>query len=152
MFLLFCVDCVSEGISLPMFYGDLVYKIRRIKGEANFVSSGSKIVKRIRRRKHDPVIIEMTIGLLLGPSIALFRLFLNCCTLTNKVVGTIYQALSKHSQRRQGPYSRPLWLLVVIPTFIPWTCARLQLEHSLLWWVLLDIFDIFSLSPYMSVH
>ena len=40
-------EYVSEGISHPVFYGDLIYKPRRVKFEANFVSSGSKIVKRI---------------------------------------------------------------------------------------------------------
>ena len=64
---------VSEGISHLVFYGDLVYKLRRVKCEANFVSSGSKIVKRLRRRKYDPVIIERTIGLVLGPSTSLYR-------------------------------------------------------------------------------
>ena len=49
-----------------------------------------KIVKRLRRRKYDPVIIERTIGLVLGPSTALYRSFLKQCTLTNKVVGTIH--------------------------------------------------------------
>ena len=44
---------VLEGISYPFFYGDLFYKLRRVKGEANFVLSGSKIVKRLRRRKDD---------------------------------------------------------------------------------------------------
>ena len=33
-------EYVSEGISHPVFYGDLVYKLRRVKCEANFVSSG----------------------------------------------------------------------------------------------------------------
>ena len=50
---------------------------------------GSKIVKRLRRRQYDPVIIERTIGLVLGPSTALYEPFLKHCTLTNKVVGTI---------------------------------------------------------------
>ena len=50
-----------------------------------FVSSGSKIVKRLRRRKYDPLIIENTICLVLGPSTALYRSFLEHCTLTNKV-------------------------------------------------------------------
>ena len=44
-------DYVSEGISHQVFYGDLVYKLRRIKGAANFISSGSKTGKRLRRRK-----------------------------------------------------------------------------------------------------
>ena len=28
-------DYVSQGITHPVFYGDLVYKLRRVKGEAN---------------------------------------------------------------------------------------------------------------------
>ena len=68
-------EYVSEGISHPVFYGDLVYKLRRVKCEANFVSPGSKIVKHLRRRKYDPVIIERTIGLVLGPYTALCRSF-----------------------------------------------------------------------------
>ena len=79
-------EYVTEGISHPVFYGDLVYKLRRVRCEAIFVSSGSKIVKRLRRRKYDPLIIERTIGLVHGPSTALYRSF---CTLTNKAVGTI---------------------------------------------------------------
>ena len=99
-------DYVSQGIIHP------VYKLRRVKGEANFISSGSKIVKRLRRRQYDPVIIERTIGLVLGPFTALYRSFLKRCTLTNKAIGTIWRALSKPPQRRQGPDPRPLWLLV----------------------------------------
>ena len=82
-------DYVSQGITHPVFYGDLVYKLRRVKGEGNFISSGSKIVKCLRRRQYDPAIIERTIGLVLGPFTALYRSFLNRCTLTNKAVGTI---------------------------------------------------------------
>ena len=81
-------EYVTEGTSHPV-YGDLVYKLRRVRCEANFISSGSKIVKRLRRRTYDPLIIERTIGLVLGPSTALYRSFLAHCTLTNKAVGTI---------------------------------------------------------------
>ena len=106
----------SEGITHPVFYGDLAYKLRRDKGETNFISSGSKIMKRLRRRQYDPVIIERTIGLVLGPFTALYRSFLNRCTLTNKAVGTIWRALSRPPTRRQGPDPRPLWLLVGTPS------------------------------------
>ena len=82
-------DYESQGNTHPVFYGDLVYKLRRVKGEANFISSGSKIFKRLRRRQYDPAIIERTIGLVLGPFTALYRSFLKRCTLTNKAVGTI---------------------------------------------------------------
>ena len=82
-------EYVSKGITHPVFYGDLVYKLRRVKSDSNFISSGSKIVKRLRRRQYDPEIIERTIGLVLGPFTALYRSFLKRCTLTNKAVGTI---------------------------------------------------------------
>ena len=82
-------EYVTEGISHPTFYGYLVYKLRRVECEASFDSSGSKIVKRLRHRKYDPVIIKRTIGLVLGPSTDLYRSFLKLCTLTNKSAGTI---------------------------------------------------------------
>ena len=60
-------EYVSKGITHPVFYGDLVYKLRIVKGEANFISSGSKIVERLRRCQYDQAIIERTIGLVLCP-------------------------------------------------------------------------------------
>ena len=117
-------DYVSQGITHPVFYGDLVYKLRRFKGESNFISSGSKIVKRLRRRQYDPAIIDRTIGIVLGPFTTLYRSFLKRCTLTNMAVGTISRALSKPPQRRQGPDPHPLWLWVGTPS------ARVQTARS----------------------
>ena len=82
-------EYVSKGIIHPVFYGDLVYKLRRVKSDTNFILSGSKIVKRLGRRQHDPVIIERTIGLVVGPFTALYRSSLKRRTLTNKAVRTI---------------------------------------------------------------
>ena len=56
-------EYVSKGITHPVFYGALVYKLRRVTSETNFISPGSKIVKRLRRRQYDQVIIERTKGL-----------------------------------------------------------------------------------------
>ena len=71
-------EYVSKGISHPVVYVDLVYKLRRVKDTPNSISSGSKIVKRLRRRRqYDPLIIERTKGLVLRPSTALYRPFLN---------------------------------------------------------------------------
>ena len=94
-------EYVSKGISHPVFYGDLVYKLRSVNDTPNFISSGSKIVKRLRRRQYDQLIIERTIDLVLGLSTTLHRPFLKYCTLTNKAVGTIWRPLSKPLQRRQ---------------------------------------------------
>ena len=51
-------------------YGDPVYKLKSLKGEAILFPSGWNIVKHLRRRKYDPVIIEGTLGLVFGPSTA----------------------------------------------------------------------------------
>ena len=82
-------EYVSKGISHPFFYGDLIYKLRRVKDSRNFMSSGSKIDKRLRQRQYGPLVIERTIGLVLDPFTALYGPFLKHCTLTNKAVGTI---------------------------------------------------------------
>ena len=145
-------EYVFKGISHAVFYGDLVYKLRRVKDTPNFISSGSKIVKRLRRRQYDPMIIETTICLVLGPRTALCRLFLKHCTLTNKAVGTIWRALSKPPQRRQGPDLRPLWLLVGTPSAIIHELAFSRAEHSLPYSdVTIYIFAILHLSsmPYV---
>ena len=68
---------------------------------------------------------------MLGPSTALYRLFLKHCTLTNKAAGTIWRALSKPPQRRQGPDLRPLWLLVGTPSAIRPELAFSRAENRL---------------------
>ena len=121
---------MSKGIYHAVFYGDLVYILRRVNDTPNFIPSGSKIVKCFRRRHYDPGIIETTIGIVLVPSTALYRPFLKHCTLTNKAVGTICRALSKPSQRRQGPDLCPLWFLVGTPSAIRAELASRRAEHS----------------------
>ena len=88
-------------------------------------------MKRIRRRQYDLSIIKRTLGLVLGPFTALYRSFLKRCTLTNKAVRTIWRALSKPPQRRQSPYSHPLWLLVGTPSALrPEIAYRLHIAQS----------------------
>ena len=124
---------MSKGISHPVFYRDLVCKLRRVEDTPNFISLGSKIVKRLRRRQYDSLIIERTIGLVLDTSTALRRPFLKLCFLTNKAIRSIWRTLSKLPQRRQGPYLRPLWLLVGTPSVIRLELASRRTEHSLLY-------------------
>ena len=118
-------EYVSDGISHPVYYGDLVYKLRRIKGAASFVSSGSKIVKHIRRRKYEPVIIERNNSLVLGPSTALYRSVLDHCTLANSVMRTIW----------------PLWLLVGTASALGPELAFRWVQHSLLWRILIHVYN-----------
>ena len=132
----------------------IFYKLRRVEGEANFISSGSQIVKRMRRRQYDLAIIERTIGLVLGHFTALYRSFLKRCTLTNKIAGTtcILRTLSKPPQRRQGPDSRPLWLLVGTPSaFGPELAYRLRVAQTTLIYVTRYFWYTFTLF-YMFVY
>ena len=111
------------------------------------------LFKRLRRRQYDPLIIETTIGLVLGPCTALCRLFLKHCTLTNKAVRTKWRALSKPPQRRQGPDLRPLWLLVGTPSAIRPELAFSRAEHSLPYSdVTIYIFAILYLSSMLYVY
>ena len=50
---------------------------RRVKGDVDFISSGSEVVKGLRRRQYDQAIIERTIGLVFGPFTALYISFLS---------------------------------------------------------------------------
>ena len=83
----------------------LNYKLRRAKDTPNFISSGSKIVKRLQWRRCDPLIIERTIGLVLGPCTALYRPFLKYCTLTNKAVGEYITGLVQTSSEATRSWS-----------------------------------------------
>ena len=109
-----CQEYVSKGISHPVFYGYLTnyLRLRRIKNTPNFISSGSKMVKHLRRRRYDPLIIEMTIGVVLDPSSALYKPFLKHCTLTNIT-------------RRRGLYDGPCSNLLrgdKVLIFVPSDC------------------------------
>ena len=138
-------EYVTEGISHPVFYGDLVYKLRRVKCEGNFVSVGSKIVKHLRRRKYDPLIIERMIALVLGPSTSLHRSFLKHCT--PKSWG-LYEGTCPNLLRH-CPDPRPLWLLVWTPLVLGPELTSRRAEHSLLWRVSLYIFNFPS---FITLH
>ena len=48
-----CQQCVAVGIIVTLLWFRV--SMRWVRCEANFVSSGSKIVKRLRRRKYEPI-------------------------------------------------------------------------------------------------
>ena len=69
------------------------------------------------------------------------------------LVGTIWRALSKPPQRRQGPDLRPLWLLVGTPSAIRPELAFSRAEHSLPYSdVTIYIFAILYLSSMLYVY
>ena len=84
-----CGELISKGISQPNFYGDIVYKIRRIKDSNNIYESIFRIFTRHKKRGYDPHLIERSIRMVYGPSTAIHRRLFPDCTLTDKAEGTI---------------------------------------------------------------
>ena len=127
---------------------DLVFKLSRVKDTRNIVSTNSKIVKRLRRQKVCPMIIDRTIGLVLGPSEVLFtsRSFLEHGTLINKVVGTICQDFSNPLREDKALILLPCLLVGTTSALGPELAFRCA-EHSLLWRMSLYVFDILFYSP-----
>ena len=58
---------LREGISKPAFYGDVVYKLRKIMGHGNFPVVFAKIIKRFVNRGYDPTILRHTACLVFNP-------------------------------------------------------------------------------------
>ena len=58
---------LREGISKPVFYGDVVYKLRKILGHGNFPNVFGKIIKRFIKRGYDPTILRHTACLVFNP-------------------------------------------------------------------------------------
>ena len=58
---------MQQGISKPEFYGDLVYKFKKIIGNQNFSDLFRRIVKRFRRTWYNLDIMRQTACLVLTP-------------------------------------------------------------------------------------
>ena len=58
---------LHQGMSEPVFYGDLVYKFKRIVGKPNFSDQFKKIVKRYIRVGYGLGVMRQSACLVLGP-------------------------------------------------------------------------------------
>ena len=150
--------CFKWNFSLGILRGDRIYKLRRVKGAANFNSSGSKIIKRRRRRQYDQVIIETTIDYsMLGPSAALNKPVLKRWNLTRQCGGGGYTGMTSRvqtSSEKTGSYSSSP-VIVSRDSLSPWTSfhadgtARPTLVDTIryFWYSI-----ILYLLPYMPVY
>ena len=72
---------LQQGISEPIFYGDLVYKFKRIVGKSNFSDKLKKIVKRYIRAGYNLDIMRQSACLVLNPiTIYSYGFLFNCAT------------------------------------------------------------------------
>ena len=72
---------LQQGISEPIFYGDLVYKFKRIVGKLNFSDQFKKIVKRYIRVGYNLDIMRQSACLVLNPfTVYSYGFLFNCTT------------------------------------------------------------------------
>ena len=73
---------LQQGISEPIFYGDLVYKFKRIVGKPNFSDQFKKIVKRYIRVGYNLDIMRQSACLVLNPiTVYSYDFLLDCTTM-----------------------------------------------------------------------
>ena len=72
---------LQQGISEPIFYGDLVYKFKRIVGNPHFSDQFKKIVKRYIRVGYKLDIMRQSACLVLNPiTVYSYGFLFNCTT------------------------------------------------------------------------
>ena len=71
---------MQQGICNPDFYGDLVYKLKKIIGNPNFSNLLKRIVNRFKRAGYSLDIIWQTTCLVLNPIMVEGYAALLCCT------------------------------------------------------------------------
>ena len=71
---------LQQGISEPEFYGDLVYRIRKIVGKSNFSEQFRKLIKRYKRIGYNPYSMRQIACLVMNPIMADDHASLSNCT------------------------------------------------------------------------
>ena len=70
-----------QNLSEPIFYGDLVYKFKRIVGKPNFSDQFKKIVKRYKRVGYNMDIMRQSACLVVNPiTVYSYGFLFNCTT------------------------------------------------------------------------
>ena len=72
---------LQQGISEPEFYGDLVYRLRKIVGKSNFSEQFRKLINRYKRIGYSLDIMRQTACLVVNPIIVDgYASLFNCTT------------------------------------------------------------------------
>ena len=82
---------LQQGISEPIFYGDVVYKFKRNVGKSNFSDQIKKIVKRYIRVGYNLDIMRQSACLVLNPITVYSYGFLFNCTTVGQASDSIIQ-------------------------------------------------------------
>ena len=72
---------LQQGISESEFYGDLVYRIRKIVGKSNFSKQFKKFINRYKKIRYNPYVMRQTACLVISPtSVDSYASLFNCTT------------------------------------------------------------------------
>jgi hypothetical protein len=75
---------LNSGISLPTFYGDIVYKLRRISGLIDFPYRFNALISKYVKKGYDPLILRRTAYLVVDPFTVDNHASLFSCTMTRQ--------------------------------------------------------------------
>ena len=75
---------LQQGISHPEYYGDVIYKLRKIRGHIHFQDLFIKRIKTFIKKGYDPVILQHTACLVIDPSTVVSHATLFACTMTGR--------------------------------------------------------------------
>lgn len=75
---------LRQGISHPEFYGDVIYKLRKILGHTYFQSLFTKRIRKFIKKGYDPVILQRTACLVVDPFTVGHHAFLFGCAMTGR--------------------------------------------------------------------
>ena len=75
---------LRQGVSHPEFYGDVIYKLRKVIGHIHFNTIFVKRIKRFIKRGYDPLILQRTARMVVSPSTIDNHAILFDCTMTKK--------------------------------------------------------------------
>ena len=71
---------LQQGISEPEFYGDLVYRFKKIVGKSNFSEQFRKLINRYKRIGYSLDIMRQTACLVVNPIVDGYASLFNCMT------------------------------------------------------------------------
>ena len=79
---------LRQGISQPEFYGDLIYRLRKIQGSDRFPDLFTKLIRKFVGKCYDPSILRRTACLVIDPYTVSRYGFLFNCAITGQPGGT----------------------------------------------------------------
>ena len=70
---------LRQGLSEPEFYGDLVYKLKKIVGSNNFSAQFIKIISHYKKIGHNITVLQQAACLMVNPiTVGNFAFLFNC--------------------------------------------------------------------------